>query len=125
MVSTEDIPIDIIMYYTNTAGRVQSGGVYISDVKDDPNPVRYRHLETFTTKLLAGENRLTFYIQPMMETPSNAQLEFRIQAPAGNSSPDSDLRLTIQKVKYKNNQSVKNLLANGKTMKLYAIWKKK
>ena len=29
------------------------------------------------------------------------------------------------KVKYKNKQAVKNLLLNGKTVKLYAVWKKK
>lgn len=29
------------------------------------------------------------------------------------------------KVKYKNKQAVKNLLPNGKTVKLYAVWKKK
>ena len=29
------------------------------------------------------------------------------------------------KVAYKNKASVKNLVANGKTVKLYAVWKKK
>ena len=28
-------------------------------------------------------------------------------------------------VKYKNKKSVKNLVTNGKTVKLYAVWKKK
>ena len=29
------------------------------------------------------------------------------------------------KVAYKNKQAVKNLVTNGKTVKLYAVWKKK
>ena len=29
------------------------------------------------------------------------------------------------KVTYKNKQTVKNLVTNGKTVKLYAVWKKK
>ena len=29
------------------------------------------------------------------------------------------------KVKYKNKKSVKNLVTTGKTVKLYAVWKKK